>query len=415
MAAIANDAAPNDGDATEMAPQPRSAPARGALTYRLYRAAQIEGPFAIVADGISTSWYRDGDVENGRSYAYRVTAVADGQESPPSDIATATPAYGGWRILSGYTKATPSIDGFIDASEWSDAAVVDITAPYNPSLDPVTAYVMNGDTQLFIAVRDPNIPFPDEFNQIGIYFEQSARGRWNPIPTQPEGNIWIIYDSIWDETWNWFRAIGGDWPNIVVAPFGSVDGVAQDVGFLSGYHEFEVAIDLAGVPLVSAPGRLIALALYSDQTGDAPYSGDWPSGIMQTAEYFAAPVLYGDVALSGPPGTPIILPTERPDGPGLAVFPNPVRDAATFTLTRAGAIARDARDFAVEVFDASGRRVASVRDSRSPGLWHWDGRAGDGADLPQGVYFYRLVRSGSSDAASSAVGEPRAGRFTLLR
>jgi hypothetical protein len=414
-AAIANDAIGTEGDAIEIAPQDRSAPARGVLTYRLYRAAQIEGPFAIIADGISSSWYRDGDVENGRSYAYRVTAVSDGQESAPSDIATATPAYGGWRILSGYTKTAPSIDGFIDAGEWSDAAVVDITAPYDPTLEPVVAYVMNSDTRLFIAVRDPNIPFPDEFNQIGIYFEQSARGRWNPIPTQPEGNIWIIYDSIWDETTNWFRAIGGDWPATILADYGPVDGVEQDVGFLSGYHEFEVAIDLADVPLVSAPGRVIALALYSDQTGYAPYSGDWPSGIMQTEEYFAAPVLYGDVALGGPAGAPVVLPAEGSDGANLAVFPNPVRGAATFALTRAGAIGRDAQGAAVEIFDASGRRIAAVPFSRASGLWHWDGRAGDGAELPQGVYFFRLVGSRSDGAASSAVADARTGRLTLLR
>lgn len=414
-AAIGGNAA---GDArTKIAPEPQNAPARaGSVTYRVYRATQVDGPFALIADGISSSWYRDGDVVNGQSYAYRVTAVSDGEESASSDVATATPAYGGWRILSGYTLAAPSIDGFIDSGEWSDAAVVDITAPYDPGLEPVLAYVMNSDTHLFIAVRDPNIPFPDEFNQIGIYFEQSARGRWNPIPAEPEGNIWIIYDSIWDETTNWFRAIRGDWPNISDSQYGSVDGVEQDVGFLSGYHEFEVAIDLSSVPLVSAPGRVIALALYSDQTGYAPYSGDWPSGIMQTVEYFAAPVLYGDVALGAPAGAPVVLPAESSDGGSLAVFPNPARGAATFALARAGAIGRDARDWAIEIFDASGRHVAGVSAPRSSGLWHWDGRGDDGAALPQGVYFFRLVSpSGSSGATSRAAGEARAGRLTLLR
>ena len=40
----------------------------------------------------------------------------------------------------------------------------------------------------------------------------------------------------------------------------------------------------------------------------------------------------------------------------------------------------------------------------------------DGAALPQGVYFFRLVSpSGTSGAASRAAGEARAGRLTLLR
>ena len=385
----------------------------GSLTYNIYRAPQPDGPFAMIAEGISSSWYRDDDVANEQSYAYRVTAVSDGQESEPSDVATATPTYGGWRIPSGYTSSTPSIDGFIGSDEWSDARVVDITAPYDPGLEPVLAYVMNSDTHLFVAVRDPNIPTPDEFNQIGIYYEQSARGRWNSIPAEPEGNVWIIYDSFWDETTNWFRAIRGDWPFITVTNYGPVGGVEQGLGFLSGYHEFEVAIDLSGVPLVSAPGRVIALALYSDKSGDPPFSGDWPGGIMQTVEYFAAPVLYGDVALAASPGVPVLLP-ESAGGASLAAFPNPARGAATFALTRAGAIERGASDSAVEIFDASGRRVAGVRNSPS-GLWRWDGSGDDGAEAPQGVYFFRLETSGSNAAASSAAAEARAGRLTLLR
>ena len=136
---------------------------------------------------------------------------------------------------------------------------------------------------------------------------------------------------------------------------------------------------------------------------------------MQTVEYFAAPVLYGDVALGAPAGAPVVLPAERADGASLAVFPNPVRGAATFALTRAGSIGRDTGDSAIDIFDAAGRRVAGVRSPRSSGPWRWDGRGDDGALLPQGVYFFRLVSSGSNGAGSPAPGAAGVGRLTLVR
>jgi hypothetical protein len=51
----------------------------------------------------------------------------------------------------------------------------------------------------------------------------------------------------------------------------------------------------------------------------------------------------------------------------------------------------------LEVFTAGGRRVRTVRDRvTAPGPRHltWDGRSESGAEMPRGVYFYR-ISSGS--------------------
>lgn len=385
----------------------------GSRTYRVRRSTSADGVFSIIADDVTSAWYRDDDVVNGREYFYTVSTVQDGLESAPSEISSARARRDGNLVRSGFTQSAPAIDGFIGADEWQRAAAVDITAPYDPALDAVTAFVMNSATHLYIAVRDPNIPFPDEFNQIGIYFEQRRSGQWNDPPGTPEGNIWVIYDSNFDETWNWFRAIRGDWPDVGFVQFGGVGSVQQELGFLSGAHEYEVAIDLAIVPLVSGPGRVVSLGLFSDQTGDAPFSGDWPGGIFASAEYFAAPILYGDVALASADGARAVLPEEIAGGASLVVVPNPVRERATFRarLPRAGdaiaALGIGAGAAAVPevaIYDAAGRRVACARLDPSASEWHWDGRDAAGAQAPTGVYFFKL--EGSSGAS---------GRMLLLR
>jgi hypothetical protein len=61
--------------------------------YNMYRAAEGEGQYSLVAQGLRESLYSDGTVLNGTQYSYVVTALdAAGQESPPSAPATALPA-----------------------------------------------------------------------------------------------------------------------------------------------------------------------------------------------------------------------------------------------------------------------------------------------------------------------------------
>jgi hypothetical protein len=69
--------------------------------------------------------------------------------------------------------------------------------------------------------------------------------------------------------------------------------------------------------------------------------------------------------------------------------PNPMASSDTrisFGLTHEGPVT-------LRIFDAQGRQVAElVRGSYPAGTFevHWDGRAGDGAAVTAGIYFYRL-------------------------
>jgi len=88
---------PDDaGGAVELSWQPSPHPY--ILYYRVYRAGSAEGPFHFVGEHSTESevdflsWI-DVDLEDGREYHYRVTAVTrEGLESPPTPTVSATPA-----------------------------------------------------------------------------------------------------------------------------------------------------------------------------------------------------------------------------------------------------------------------------------------------------------------------------------
>jgi len=65
-------------------------PAAGAARYRVERAAAADGSFEELAVTAAAS-HRDGPLENGKTYSYRVSALNDSGASPPSETVTATP------------------------------------------------------------------------------------------------------------------------------------------------------------------------------------------------------------------------------------------------------------------------------------------------------------------------------------
>ena len=64
----------------------------GATSYAVRRRVLGEGTFTEIAAGLANTNYLDANVVNGTTYQYVVTASANGLESVPSPIATATPA-----------------------------------------------------------------------------------------------------------------------------------------------------------------------------------------------------------------------------------------------------------------------------------------------------------------------------------
>src|SRR5262249_49548167 len=88
----------------------------------------------------------------------------------------------------------------------------------------------------------------------------------------------------------------------------------------------------------------------------------------------------------------------------LAPMPNPLASASLlrFDLARGG-------DTRLDIFDAAGRRVASlVHAGLEPGSYsvRWDGRADGGEPLGAGLYFARLIAPGVT---------PHAARLAIVR
>jgi hypothetical protein len=104
---------------------------------------------------------------------------------------------------------------------------------------------------------------------------------------------------------------------------------------------------------------------------------------------YVNPVTYSDATVS------IGSTTGLPDGarrhrPELRAFPNPFRTATEITFTPAtDGAAR------VEIFSVSGRSVRVLFEgpmlANEPRQYRWDGRDGNGARVPAGIYFVRAT------------------------
>lgn len=125
-----------------------------------------------------------------------------------------------------------------------------------------------------------------------------------------------------------------------------------------------------------------------------PWSVPWADGLEPGAEYEYR------VRLIGPEGQEHIYPLEpvefippMPDRVALLPSrPNPFRDRVAFRIDLPAET-----DVDLELFDGSGRRIATLVDGPLSAGAHqreWNGRADSGEQLPSGVYFARLRAGG---------------------
>ncbi|HEX7878736.1 MAG TPA: FlgD immunoglobulin-like domain containing protein [Candidatus Eisenbacteria bacterium] len=161
--------------------------------------------------------------------------------------------------------------------------------------------------------------------------------------------------------------------------------------------------DGVGEPLVTTAELMAGAAAGAERTwtGVPPGAGE-RIGIDRDLDG------YGDrheLSAGSNPADPNSIPSTSTvggpvDGPGgrvptLAASPNPAGPAGTeisFTLA-------DAAEVSLEIFDLSGRRVATLLDGRREQgtvTVHWDGRDDSGRPMAGGVYFSRLAAAGAS-------------------
>ena len=224
-------------------------------------------------------------------------------------------------IYSNWTSNSPSIDGHISASEWSDAATYDITAVASlgrpegrdeemdiagsspqssprSSRSPVTLYVMNDGSQLYLAFDNPNDTVHHADDQIGIYFDDNplpSDGQWTNTTcghADGEGNFWVM-PSI-----HKFREIiAGPSYCTPVEPAPGVDGTLQ---FTDGHAQAEVAIDLTSSALRAFPDDSINMYLWILDYDDYTQDGIWPIGTVWNDPATYQPLTLADPISVGP-------------------------------------------------------------------------------------------------------------------
>jgi hypothetical protein len=158
---------------------------------------------------------------------------------------------------------------------------VDITGPSVPSQlrasrSPVTLYVMNDGSHLYLAFDNPNDVVYHDYDQIGIYFDDNplpSDGQWTNTTcghADGEGNFWVRLPD------RAFREItAGPHYCSPVSPAPGVDGTLQ---LTSGHAQAEAAIDLSGSALRASPGDSIGMYLWILDYDDDTVDGLWPIG-----------------------------------------------------------------------------------------------------------------------------------------
>lgn len=213
---------------------------------------------------------------------------------------TTVPVGSGGRILSNWAPTAPTIDGVINASEWTHAFAVDI----GPDTALVFLYVMNNANTLFLAYDEiPNTTMTASNNdQVSVYIDDEGGSPPNR------------YDNVWTNTacsstpnrgeGNWsYGAFGSNprdlWRAWIAGPAtcslqrGGTNTTAA-IGTGSGHRQYEVAIPLNGSSaLLASPGQIIGFhtSTYDGETSTT--TGKWPS----TAT-FSVPATYGNLILA---------------------------------------------------------------------------------------------------------------------
>ena len=292
-------------------------------------------------------------------------------------------------LSSPYTISPPTLDGVINAIEWSDAAVVDISDTLDQGGDgaetpgSVILYIKNDSNFIYLgidAVVDTGRTPGDNFT---LYFDDSHDGTWPLWPDSSEGILFL-------------EVLGTD--RIRYNPSTS------DSGFLGGYvtslmgvfddtlgnMSYEIAIPLRNSP-VDPPEYLDA--------GLGNTAGLWVRGTdfstLNTIAWWpqdgsGVPDSMGDLELGYTVGVEEEI--EQHTIQNAILYQNQPNPFNQFTMIRFQL--SDHNHTTLNIYNLSGRLVRTlVMGEGKAGRFSvtWDGRDEEGMESPSGIYFYRLT------------------------
>ncbi len=198
-----------------------------------------------------------------------------------------------------YSEDLPQFDGNVDAKEWSDAVKVDISDVYGKagtSMPPNISHLyLKVDTtryMLYVAVKQCVDSSYDDYDQIGLFFDENNDGSFPSPGNDGEGNYWVVYHPQQD-TFS-FRALHNDGsgsnPVVMNTPF----GIGKDT---DGYINYEVSIPLGtdNSALSVVPGDTMGMFVYNDDESTGYFYAWWPQSLDMGN--WNQPSCYGKVIL----------------------------------------------------------------------------------------------------------------------
>ncbi len=94
-------------------------------SYRLKRAVSENGPYTVIAEGLTATGHTDTGVQNGTTYYYAVSAIVSGRETPDSGARAATPLgppqIVSWNYDRFGTVTGNDTAGIVPAANWNNS------------------------------------------------------------------------------------------------------------------------------------------------------------------------------------------------------------------------------------------------------------------------------------------------------
>ncbi len=215
---------------------------------------------------------------------------------------------GSQMLVAGLTTV-PTCNGYIDAAEWADAYMYDIsdtTGQEDGIPDPpgtVYLWLKQDDNGIYFAIRNNADQTLDDWDQVGLYFDDNHDGCF-PASATNEGNNWLIYLAAGSQVqWRWLQDFDCGYPPNYVCYWDNYGGLYYwtppcfGIGIgPTGVVDYEAMIPYGAVDeyldLVMPPDSLGAFIMCFDMA-TYEFHGEWPD--QGRSSTWAEPCYYGDL------------------------------------------------------------------------------------------------------------------------
>jgi hypothetical protein len=372
---------------------------------RVYSASEtLTGPLGpgLEADiGFTPNW-NSGPV--GARYDVTMFTILPGDENRQNDTLTGTTTVAGAVFadtihVHAAGSTAPTIDGNIDAGEWSASTIYDFSDILGRGGTPQSAgsclaYFLYDSSFVYLAMDCPNRTIRVNLDQFGPFMDEDRNGRWSADSS--EGGYAIEYAAPNDQVL--YRAVLDTFA--AMWEMGVAPGALSASSLASGHLQFEAKVPtgLYKWQLNIHSGDTVGYFQYTVVDSSRNYIGWWPQAV--TISQWPNPRYYGTMIFDplasgvrdGNIGVPFALHRARP---------SVVRDRALISYY----VDRQAY-VKLAVYDADGSLVRTLASgSVTPGerTAIWDRTDNAGRRVADGTYFYHLVVDGVAVSGKAIV------------